>query len=41
MLPCTRRDFLRGSLALTGVGLLAGCGVSPPWAQGASGRSVP
>jgi putative ABC transport system substrate-binding protein len=27
---CSRRRFLRGSLALAGLGLLAGCGVLPP-----------
>src|SRR5215204_1894905 len=26
-----RRQFLRGSLVLAGVGLLAGCGATPPW----------
>ena len=31
--PWSRRDFLRASLGLTGLSLLAGCGVSPPWAQ--------
>src|SRR5215213_4320298 len=29
MPPASRRQFLRGSLALTGLGLLAGCGVLP------------
>jgi len=29
----SRRDFLRGSLALTGLGLLSGCGVLPAPAQ--------
>ena len=33
MEPISRRQFLRGSLALVGLGLLAGCGVGPPWAQ--------
>jgi ABC-type uncharacterized transport system substrate-binding protein len=28
-----RRRFLRGSLALAGVSLLAGCRVAPPWGQ--------
>src|SRR5437763_13673092 len=28
-----RRQFLRSSLALAGLGLLAGCGVLPPQAQ--------
>jgi putative tryptophan/tyrosine transport system substrate-binding protein len=31
--PVTRRQFLRGSLALAGLGLLAGCGISSPFAQ--------
>ena len=29
----SRRRFLRGSLALAGVGLVAGCGVLPPRTQ--------
>src|SRR5688572_11334660 len=33
MTPPSRRDFLRESLALAGLGLLAGCGVPVPWAQ--------
>src|SRR5919199_2174832 len=32
----SRRRFLRGSLALAGTSLLAGCGVAPPWAQPAA-----
>src|SRR5205823_353964 len=28
-----RREFLQGSLALAGIGLLAGCGIIPPWVQ--------
>src|SRR5919202_6516423 len=31
-----RRSFLQRSLALAGLGLLAGCGVAPPWAQPAA-----
>jgi putative ABC transport system substrate-binding protein len=29
----TRRRFLQGGLAFAGVGLLAGCGVTPPWSR--------
>ena len=32
----SRRYFLQGSLALAGSGLLAGCGVTTPWAQRAA-----
>src|SRR5215207_10737237 len=32
-----RREFLQGSLALAAVGLLSGCGLSPPSGQPASG----
>jgi putative tryptophan/tyrosine transport system substrate-binding protein len=35
----TRRHFLRGGLALAGLGLLAGCGLSPPSGQPAAGRT--
>ena len=28
-----RREFLQGSLAMAGIGLLAGCGIIPPWVQ--------
>src|SRR5919202_6020460 len=31
-----RRSFLQSSLALAGLGLLAGCGIGPPWAQPAA-----
>jgi hypothetical protein len=30
---CSRRQFLRGSLAVAGLGLLAGCGLLPSPAQ--------
>ena len=33
MKGASRRRLLRGSLALAGLGLLAGCGVTPPWVQ--------
>ena len=29
----SRREFLQGGLALAGLGVLAGCGVIPPWVQ--------
>jgi putative tryptophan/tyrosine transport system substrate-binding protein len=29
----TRRYFLRGSLALSGLGLTVGCGITTPWAR--------
>ena len=29
----SRRHFLRGGLGLGGLALLAGCGITPPWAQ--------
>ena len=32
----SRRRLLRGGLALAGLGLLAGCGILPPQAQGPS-----
>ncbi len=35
----SRRQFLQGSLALAGLGVSAGCGRLPPWAQQA--RSLP
>ena len=28
-----RRRFLQSSLAVSGIGVLAGCGVAPPWGQ--------
>jgi putative ABC transport system substrate-binding protein len=34
--PTTRRRFLRGGLAVAGLWLLPGCGVTPPWAQRAA-----
>ena len=29
----SRRQFLQDSLAMAGLGVLAGCGALPPWAQ--------
>src|SRR5947199_9856066 len=32
-LRCSRREFLQGSLALAGLGLISACGVLPPQAR--------